>query len=57
MDCEGDELNILPHMDLSKVRLICIEWNSKPELKTEYEKYLEGFKLIYKSGENLIYAR
>jgi FkbM family methyltransferase len=57
MDCEGDELNILPEMDLSKVRLICIEWNSKPELKAEYEKYLDGFKLIYTSGENLIYAR
>lgn len=57
MDCEGDELNILPEMDLSKVRLICIEWNSKPELKAEYEKYLDGFKLIYTSGENLILAR
>ena len=57
MDCEGDELNILPQIDLSKTRLICIEWNSKPELKTEYEKYLDGFRLIYTSGENLIYAK
>lgn len=57
MDVEGDEMNILPEMDLSKVRLIVIEWNSKPELKIEYEKYLQGFNLIYTSGENLIYAR
>ncbi len=57
MDCEGDELNILPDMDLSNTKAICIEWNSKPELKTEYEKFLEGFRLIYTSGENLIYAR
>lgn len=57
LDCEGDELNILPDMDLSEVRCICIEWNSKPELKVEYEKYLEGFKLIYTSGENLLYGR
>lgn len=57
MDCEGDELNILPDMDLSKTRCICIEWNGKPELKTSYEKYLDGFKLIYTSAENLIYAR
>lgn len=57
MDVEGSELDILPDMDLSEVRCICIEWNSKPELKVEYEKYLEGFKLIYTSGENLIYAR
>ena len=42
MDCEGSELDILPDMDLSKTRVICLEWNSKPELKTEYEKYLTG---------------
>src|SRR6186713_2054958 len=57
IDIEGDELNVLPDMDLSKTRLVCIEWNSKPELKTEYDKYLEGFKIIYTSGENLLYAR
>lgn len=57
MDCEGNELSILPDMDLSKTSLICLEWNSKPELKAEYEKYLAGFKLIYTSGENLIYVR
>jgi FkbM family methyltransferase len=57
MDCEGDELNILPDMDLSQTKLICIEWNSKPALKTEYEKYLDGFRLIHTTAENLIYAR
>jgi FkbM family methyltransferase len=57
IDVEGDELVILPEMDLSKTRMICLEWNSKPELKDAYEKYLDGFKLIYTSGENLIYAR
>ena len=57
LDIEGDELNVLPDMDLSKVKCICIEFNSKQDLKKEYEKYLDGFKLIYTSGENLIYAR
>lgn len=57
MDCEGDELNILPQMDLSATRMICIEWNGKQDLKTEYEKYLDGFNLVYTSAENLIYAR
>lgn len=57
LDVEGDEMNILPDMDLTNTRLICLEWNSKPELKTEFEKYLDGFKLIYTSGENLIYGR
>lgn len=58
MDCEGDEINILPDMDLSQTKMICLEWNSKPELKQAYEVYLpDGFKLIYTSGENLIYGR
>jgi hypothetical protein len=50
-------MNVIPEMDLSKTKCICVEWNSKPELKAEYEKYLEGFKLIYTSAENLIYGR
>ncbi len=57
LDVEGSELDILPDMDLLKTELIVIEWNSKPELKIEYDKYLQGFKIIYTSGENLIYAR
>lgn len=57
LDVEGDELSVLPDMDLSKTELVCIEWNSKPELKAEYDKYMEGFRIIYTSGENLIYAR
>lgn len=57
MDVEGNEMSILPDMDLSKTKLICLEWNSKPELKTEYEKYLNGFNLIYTSPENVIYGR
>lgn len=57
MDCEGDELNILPDMDLSDVKCFCIEWNGKPELKEAYDKYMNGFKVIYTSGENIVYAR
>lgn len=57
LDIEGDELSVLPDMDLSKTELVVIEWNSKPELKVEYDKYLQGFKVIYTSSENLIYAR
>jgi FkbM family methyltransferase len=57
IDVEGSEMDILPEMDLTDTRLICIEWNSKPELKLQYEKYLTDFRLIYTSGENLIYAK
>lgn len=57
MDIEGSEMEVLPDIDLSKTKLLCIEFNGRQDLKTEYEKYLEGFKLIYTSAENLIYVR
>lgn len=57
IDIESDELNVLPDMDLSKTKMVIIEWNSKAELKAEYDKYLQGFTVIYTSGENLLYAR
>jgi len=57
MDIEGSELDVLPHMDLSYTQLLVIEWNGREDLRREYDKYLHGFKIIYTSGENLIYAR
>lgn len=57
LDVEGDEMNILPDLDLTDVRLLAIEWNSVPNNKLHFEKYLDGFKLIYTSAENLIYGR
>ena len=57
MDIEGNELEVLPDIDLSKTKLICIEFNGDQQLKSEYEKYLAGFKLIYTSPENLIYVK
>lgn len=57
MDIEGNEMDVLPYMDLTNTKMICIEFNGNEELKREYEKYLFGFQLIYTSGENLIYAR
>lgn len=57
LDIEGDELRVLPSIDLTNTKMICIEFNGRQDLKLEYEKYLEGFKLIYTSAENLIYVR
>lgn len=57
IDCEGLDLDILQQMDVSGVRCICIEWNGNEELKQAFSAYLEGFKIIYTSGENLIYVR
>jgi len=57
MDIEGMEVQLLKQMDLRTTSLICVEWNSKPELKDEYDKLMVGFNVIYTSPENLIYAR
>lgn len=57
IDIEGSELDVLPHMDLSLTKCLCIEHNGKDDLRQEYDKYLKGFKIIYESGENLIYVR
>lgn len=57
MDAEGYDLQILEQMDLSDTKLVCIEWNSKPELREAYDNLMPDFKVIYTSAENLLYAR
>lgn len=57
LDVEGLELDILKQMDVSKTEMICVETNGSAEKKKELDELLTGFKVIYKSPENLIYAR
>ena len=57
MDIEGMEVSLLKQMDLRGTSMVCLEWNSKPEFKSEFDKLMIGFKIIYTSPENLIYAR
>lgn len=54
IDVEGMELQILEQIDLRKVKLACVEWNGKN--KDKFDELFKGFKVIYTSGENLIYA-
>lgn len=55
IDTEGMEIVILEQMDLTHVRLICVEWNGKNREK--FDNYMKDFKILYVSGENLIYGR
>lgn len=57
IDCEGLDAEILEQMDVTDFQCVCIEWNGHPELKERFSKKLEGFRIIYTSGENLIFAR
>lgn len=59
IDCEGLDLDILKQMDVKalEVKCLCIEFNGNQTLKDEIDKIMEGFKIIYTSGENLIYIK
>lgn len=58
IDCEGAELMIMPQMDLKLLgcKLLCVEWNGKDQDKFDAIVLPQGYKLIHKNGENLIYA-
>ncbi len=59
IDCEGLDIEILKQMDIEGlgVKCLCIEFNGNQEVKAEIDKIMTGFKIIYTSGENLLYAR
>lgn len=60
MDIENDEMKVLPDMDLSKTRLVCIEHNGSQDKKKAYLECTSKYgidKVIYESGENLIIVR
>lgn len=57
VDAEGYDSIILEQIDLRHTSCLCVEWNSFAERKAEFEKLATGFRIIYQSGENLIFAR
>jgi len=59
IDIEGLDLDVLKQMDLNALgtQLLCIEWNGNKEMKADLDIMMQGFKIIYTSGENLIYAK
>lgn len=58
MDIEGMELDVLPQMDLQKLRckMLCVEFNGKEPEKYDSIVLPQGYRLIHKNGENLIYT-
>lgn len=57
IDIEGLEVDVLKQMDLTDVKLICVETNGNLEKKKVLDDLLQGFRVIYTSPENLIYVR
>ena len=59
IDTEGNVLDILKQFDFDfmKTKCLCVEWNSQNI--GEYHQHVmnQGFSLVHKTPENLIYAR
>lgn len=59
IDSEGNDFLIASQIDFSDTRCVCIEWNGHDALRQSFNNIFEplGMKIIYTSGENLIYAK
>lgn len=57
IDIEGLEIEVLQQIDLTETQLICVETNGDAFKKIKLDEMLTGFKVIYTSPENLIYAK
>lgn len=57
IDAEGFDLCILEQIDLRHTKMVCVEWNGFEGRKASFESLMPGFRIIYTSGENLIFAR
>ena len=59
MDIEGMESVVLPQMDLSEVKCLCIEYNLNYELARFYTSIVNKFGLteIHRNNENVIFGR
>ena len=59
LDIEGMELDVLPQIDFKalKIQVAVIEWNSKDEKSYNDIMFPQGFRLVSKNMENLIYSK
>lgn len=61
IDAEGMDWEILQQINLTAVgcKTLCIEWNSVPALKAQFENYCAsyGLKLAHVNNENLIFTK
>lgn len=60
IDAEGMDLAILKQIDLTRIKLICIEHNGVEILKQQILEYCGRFsmnKIVYQNGENILIGR
>jgi len=56
---EGLDYAVLAQMDLANlgVQMVCVEHNNKDQQKFDDLVIPQGYKLVHKNYENLIYAK
>lgn len=60
IDAEGMDVAILKQIDLTRVRLLCIEHNGNEVAKAEILEYCARFRMrnvVYQNGENILIGR
>ncbi len=59
IDIEGEELKVLPQMDLKElgVEMLIVEFNGKDKDKFDNLVIPKGYELFYQNAENLIYTQ
>ena len=59
IDIEGEELNVLPQMDLKElgVEMLIVEFNGKDKDKFDNLVLPQGYNLFYQNAENLLYVK
>jgi FkbM family methyltransferase len=59
IDTEGMDEKILKQINLTKTKILCVEWNSIADVKSNIEEYCRqfGLKIIHENSMNLIFAK
>jgi FkbM family methyltransferase len=61
IDAEGEDWNILKQINMKQhnCKVLCVEWNGKPELNQAFVEFANYFEMkeIHRNGENIIFAK
>jgi FkbM family methyltransferase len=60
IDAEGEDWNILKQINMKQhnCKVLCVEWNSKPNLSQAFVEFANYFEMkeIHRNAENIIFA-
>ena len=61
VDAEGEDWNILKQINMKQhnCKVLCVEWNSKPNLSQAFVEFANYFEMkeIHRNAENIIFAK